>query len=274
MPKTWGKKLGIFLFFGLIIGIFGLSRTAAFNGRDLVILNVAIPVIQAGLRARRNETPVGPALLQAAVGGLIMQKGFEVAAETKNATHWKAWQAKLLVNTGASIAESAGSRFQFRMDIGPVWMIADAGGCRFRLGMHGVIAPLLNLRDGAKIDLERSFRFGTTAMTRHRRADGTIGANGALAYSNANNFITDPHGNHVGHELVHTFQYRRDAFESPKVTSLLSIPPEKFDRYWVDDTGWGLNWAEQWIQADLTKQNKDFDLLMEKEAYYLSDKIH
>ena len=212
----WTQRLLAVMVVFLVGGILCLSNTCAFNGRDLALINIALPAVQAGLRAHRNRNPVGPAILQAISGGMMMQKAFELASRVDDQSVWKAWQAKILLNLRASLAESAGDRFKYRMDMGPVWLIADSQGIKFKLGVHGTLAPFLNMSDGARIDLKRSLRFGTLALRREQRQDGTIGDNGALAYSNANNFITDPYGNHVGHELIHTFQYRRDAFSCPK----------------------------------------------------------
>ncbi|MFZ2957462.1 MAG: hypothetical protein WA705_11275 [Candidatus Ozemobacteraceae bacterium] len=243
----------------------------AFNGRDVTLINVAIPAIQAGLRAHRNKTPIGPAILQGIVGGLVMQRGFEVAAGVTDSDPWRAWRAKGMVNIGASLAESAGGTFRFRMDLGPIWVIADADGLRFRPGMHAVVAPLLNLRDGAKFDLNRSLRLGTAAFARPIHEDGTIGSRGALAYSNANNLVTNGIGSHAGHELVHVLQYRRDAFWAPSLGRLFPKLAEKWGDSWVDDTGWSLNWAVQSSFATVNGDDGDFKMLMEREAYYLTD---
>lgn len=264
----------LFLVLVFPLWFFLSGRSRPINSKDLLILNVGIPVVQAVLRARRERSSIPNAVLQAVAGGLIMQKGFEQGARTNEYSAWKAWQAKALVNLGASLCESAGKEFQFRMDIGPIWVLADKRGVRFRPGIHGTIAPLLNLREGAKIDWERSFKFGTMAFHRSRNWDGTIGKGGALAYSNANNFITDAYGSHVGHELIHTYQYRRDAFLSPSLGNLLPKFSGKIGDRWVDDTGWGLNWAVQCGWAKVNGQEKDFEILMEREAYYLADKYY
>ena len=73
--------------------ILGMTRICAFNGHDLAILNTAIPIIQAGWRAHRNGKPVIRAVMQAAAGGAMMQKAFEMASEVDEKTTWKAWQA-------------------------------------------------------------------------------------------------------------------------------------------------------------------------------------
>jgi hypothetical protein len=252
--------------------IISLMRLRAFNGRDMIILNVAIPAVQAGFRAHRRGNPVGPAILQGIAGGLLMQKAFEHATYVHEDSTWRAWQSKILLNVGASIAESAGKEMRFRMDLGPVWMLADRKGVRFRLGMHSLVAPMLNFSDGAKLDVGRSLRFGTLSFWRGKKRDGTISSKGALAYSNANNFITDRVGNHISHELIHTYQYRRESFESPTLSRLFNIDSRRFNRWFVDDTGWSLNWAFQTSMSGPWKQNQDFDILMEREAYYLSGK--
>ncbi|EKD82306.1 MAG: hypothetical protein ACD_39C01371G0003, partial [uncultured bacterium] len=41
---------------------------------------------------------------------------------------------------------------------------------------------------------------------------------------------------------------------------------------WVDDTAWSMNWGLQCAWADATGRSKDFDIPMEKEAYYLEQR--
>jgi len=265
--------------FVLLVFSFGiflrLAKSSAFSSRDLFFVNVVIPMIQSGIRAQRNRRPIGPALLQAAAGGLIMQKGFEMAGKVDEKTSWRAWQAKFLVNCGASLAETAGKeKFVFRMDIGPVWVYTHRGGLKFKFGVHGLISPLLNYSDGARFDVERTLRYGTVAMQKDIKFDGTISSNGALAYSNTNNFITNQYGSHVGHELVHTFQYRRDAFLTPRFGNLAPGLRRWFPDYFLDDTGWAADWGIECLIAAIRGDNKDFDILLEREAYYLSKSRH
>ncbi|HNV71239.1 MAG TPA: hypothetical protein PKO06_16160 [Candidatus Ozemobacteraceae bacterium] len=265
----------LFVACALLIGCLSLATVSAFNRRDLVLVNILWPVVKAGLAAHQNERPLLPAMLQAAAGGAMMKHGLELASECHSNQPGEVWKAKLLFNAGASLAECAGERnLQFRMDLGPVWMIADQSCIRFRPAVHAMIAPLLNMSDGAKFDLGKSLQFGTTTFRRTPRRDGTITSGGALAYSNANNIITNPSGSHLGHELVHTFQYRRDAFLSVPITHfsprLQKLLPDNI----IDDTGWGINWAIQRCWADWTGKDPDFEIYMEKEAYYLADGVH
>lgn len=280
MENTWVKKLtGPYGYIGKLMGcvllvgaaVWSMHATSAFNGRDMVVLNVVVPVVQAGFRAHRQKKPVGSAILQAIAGGLMMQKAFEMVAETNDQSFLKAWKSKILLNFGASMCESAGGEFQYRMDIGPIWFFANANGTRFRPGLHSSIAPLLNMDDGARVDWRRSLKFGTAMFTRPKKSNGTIGSDGALAYSNANNIITDFEGSHVGHELVHTFQYRRDVLTIPGLTSFGSTLSRFFGDRFVDDSGWSIDWGLQSLWSDMKFQNRDFDIPMEKEAYYLSD---
>lgn len=260
------------LIFTLLAGCIAFSRlrpAKAFDERNLLIINVVVPAAIAAYRARKHGNPVGPAILQAAAGGLMMQKALDMAVNSERSSSWHAWRAKLLMNLGASCAESAGDQFVFRMDLGPVWIIADRNDLKIRPGLHALIAPVINMREGAKFDLKNSLKYGTTAFKRLRNADGTIGSRGALAYSNANNFITNEEGFHAGHELVHTFQYRRDAFLSPNLSLFFPELDETLAGRWVDDTGWCVNWGSQLLWADLTGKSRDFDILMEREAYYL-----
>ncbi len=259
----------------LLIGCLSLASVNAFNRRDLVLVNILWPVVKAGLTAHQNDRPLIPAILQAAAGGAIMQHGLELASECHSNHPGEVWRAKLMFNLGASIAESAGERrFQFKMDLGPIWMFADHDTIRFKPAIHGIIAPLLNLSDGASFDLTRSLRYGTTTFRRNPRSDGTLTSGGALAYSNANNIITNPAGSHLGHELVHTFQYRRDAFLSVPITSFSPRLQNLLPRNVFDDTGWGVNWAIQRLWADAVGKDPDFEIYMEKEAYYLADGVH
>ncbi len=257
--------LGAVLFFGI-----ANPTTRAFNGRDVALLNIVIPMFQAGLRAHRNRTHVGDAILQAAAGGLLMQKGFEMGATVSNDDGWKAWRSKLLVNAGASLAESAGKRLGFRMDIGPFWVLWEGGVVRVRPGLHAMIAPFINSSEGSRFNLSRSLRLGTLTFDRRSNGDGTIGTRGALAYSNANNIITNHDGSHFGHELIHTFQYRRDSFLCPRLGNLVPEIGERTAGRWVDDTGWSINWGVQCLGASIDEKSRDFDILMEREAYYLT----
>ena len=100
-------------------------------------------------------------------------------------------------------------------------------------------------------------------------SDGTLNGSSALAYSNANTFTTNGTGAHAGHELVHTFQYRRDAMYPLRVGSFIKGFDEYLGDRWVDDTAWSINWGLQCAWADATGRSKDFDIPMEKEAYYL-----
>ncbi|HNW35225.1 MAG TPA: hypothetical protein PKM25_09860 [Candidatus Ozemobacteraceae bacterium] len=246
------------------------GRSAAFNGRDLAVLNIAAPAFLAGWRAHRCKTPVGPAILQALAGGLFIQKAMETASKCRDDDPWRAWRAKFLMNIGTSLAESAPEgRFRYRMDLGPFWFEAGPGGCRFRPALHATLAPLLNLADGARLDLNRTLRLGTLSFERNRNSDGTIGRNGALAYSNANNLVTNRDGDHVGHELVHTFQYRREAFLSPSLGQIFPAIRCRTGR-WIDDTGWSVAWAAECLMADIRGQKRDFDIPMEREAYELT----
>ena len=270
VPSLVLPRLGVIAAALVVLG-FGFATVCAFNGRDLAVINIAIPALQAGLRAHQRDLPIGPAILQALAGGMLMQKGFEEAAGVTDSMPEKAWRAKILVNLGASLAESAGDRFVYRMDLGPVWLIADRQGCKIRPGMHGVAAPVLNLAEGAGFDLGRSLRFGTTAFSRPRHRDGTINSRGALAYSNANNIVTPRDGAHSGHELIHTLQYRRDAFWSPSLGQFFPEFARRLGEGWVDDTGWSVNWGFQMLTTRSRGDSRDFDMPMEREAYYLTD---
>ncbi|RCK80062.1 MAG: hypothetical protein OZSIB_3566 [Candidatus Ozemobacter sibiricus] len=255
------------------LGWLGLGSARAFGDKEVTLINLGLPMIRAAIRARRHRRRMAPAVLQAGLGGYMMRKAMEKAELAEGRTAWEAWRAKLMMNMGASLAESAGGDLEFRMDLGPVWMVTQDGKIHWKLGLHGSLAPLLNRADGARVNWPQSFRYGTLAFHRERNADGTIGSRGALAYSNANNFITNDRGHHAGHELIHTFQYRRDAFLSPRLTRLWPGLADRLDDVWLDDTGWAINWSAQCLWARSTGADRDFDILMEKEAYYLADHI-
>lgn len=272
LGSTLRRRFGLLAAMAVVAAV-GFASAGAFNGRDLAVINIAIPALQAGLRAHQRDLPIGPAILQALFGGMLMQKGFEEAAGVTDSMPEKAWRAKILVSLGASLCESAGDRFVYRMDLGPVWLIADRQGVKFRPGMHGVVAPVLNLAERANFDLGRSLRFGTTAFSRPRNRDGTINSRGALAYSNANNIVTPRDGAHSGHELIHTLQYRRDAFWSPSLGQFFPEFARRLGNGWVDDTGWSVNWGFQMATCGSRGESRDFDMPMEREAYYLTDHL-
>lgn len=245
------------------------AKARDFGEKDIILLNMAIPAVFAGLRAYHAGEPVEKAVLQAAFGGYIMQQGFKMAPKLEDKSAWSAWQAKLMVNLGASLAESAGDKFVFRMDMGPLWLIADGATVRFKPGINSVISPLIHLIEGSTFDLGRSLKYGTTAFKRTVSRNGALNNSGALAYSNANTFTTNPSGSHAGHEMVHTFQYRRDAIYPLNIGTLFSDIGKKIGDGWVDDTSWAMNWGLQCALADYNGKSKNFDIMLEKEAYYL-----
>lgn len=270
MPSVFSmRRLSLILLVTLVAMNYSINKVKAFNERDVLMLNVALPAAFAAIRAYHNGEDPQKAALQAAFGGYLMHQGFKMAPKMQEQTAAKAWQAKCMVNLGASIAESAGKEFVFRMDIGPVWLIAKDGDIKFRPGLNSVIAPAIHLLEGSTLDFERSLRYGTMAFKRSADYDGTLNGSSALAYSNANTFTTNGTGAHAGHELVHTFQYRRDAMYPLRVGNFIKGFDEYLGDRWVDDTAWSINWGLQCAWADATGRSKDFDIPMEKEAYYL-----
>ncbi|MBF0409702.1 MAG: hypothetical protein HQM10_20345 [Candidatus Riflebacteria bacterium] len=260
-----------FFLTGLLFMLF-MSVSKAFDERNLILINVLLPAIKAGYETYRDKGPVGEAIIQAMAGGLIMHKALKTAADCNESDSWSAWRSKGLMNAGASIIESAGKkRFTFRMDLGPVWMIVKKDQISFKLGFHSLFTTITNLSEGTEFELGRSLRMGTTSFSRRKHRDGTIGTKGALAYTNANNIVTDPYGSHVGHEMIHSLQYRRDAWLIPNWGSLVDRFPERFGNMWLNDTGWSTNWIFQSLSAKAFGMDQDFDIPMEKEAYYLAD---
>ncbi len=241
----------------------------AFSDRELTVTSICIPAALAALRAHFNGASIKKAVIQAAFGGLLMKEGFKMAPKLEEKSSWYAWQTKLMINLGASLAESAGDDFVYRMDIGPVWMIADGNTIRFKPAINAVVAPVVHILEGSRLDFSRSFKYGTLAFERSSHRDGTLNGTGALAYSNANTFTTNRFGEYSGHELVHTFQYRRDAMSPLRIGNLISGLDKKIGNNWVDDTGWSLNWGLQCSWAEYNHLSKDFDIPLEKEAYYL-----
>ncbi len=249
-----------------------VAKARDFGEREIVLLNIGLPAIWAGLRAYHADECVEKAMLQAAFGGAMMHHGFKQAPKLEDKTAASAWQAKLMVNMGASLIESAGQEFVFRMDIGPIWLIADGRTIKFKPALNAVIAPTVHILEGSKFDLNRSLKYGTLAFKRGVAADGTLVGSSALAYSNANTFTTDSRGTHSGHELVHTFQYRRDAMYPLNISTFFPEIGKKIGDGWIDDTSWSVNWGLQCAWADAYGKSKDFDILLEKEAYYLEQK--
>jgi hypothetical protein len=249
-----------------------LNIVKAFNDKDLVVTTIGIPTAIAALRAHFKGACIKKAIIQAAFGGILMREGFKMAPRLEEKPSWQAWQAKLMVNLGASLAESAGEDFVFRMDIGPFWMVANEGRVRFKPALNAVVAPIVHIVEGSRLDWARSLKYGTFAFERDNKNDGTLNGTGALAYSNANTFTTNKNGEHSGHELVHTFQYRRDAMSPLRLGNLISDVDKRLGDGWVDDTGWAINWGLQCAWADQSGKSKDFDIPMEKEAYYLEKK--
>lgn len=241
----------------------------AFSNKELAITSIGIPAVLAAMRAHYNGTSVKKALIQAAFGGYLMQEGFKMAPKLEEKPAWYAWQAKIMVNLGASLAESAGDDFVYRMDIGPVWLVADGRNIRLKPAINAVLAPIVHVFEGSKPDWGRSLKYGTLAFERSSSRDGTLNGTGALAYSNANTFTTNRNGEHSGHELVHTFQYRRDAMSPLRIGNLITEIDERLGDTWIDDTGWSISWGLQCAWAEYKDKSKDFDIPFEKEAYYL-----
>ncbi len=255
-----------------LLALSPLNRVKAYGEKELLLINLGIPALKAAYKADREGKPILKSVVQAVFVGYIMYQGFKLAPRIEKEPAWRAWQAKLMVNFGASIAESAGDRFVYRMDIGPVWMIADRGKIRFKPAINAVVAPVVHLLEGSKFNWRDSLRYGTTAFTRPARRDGTLNSAGALAYSNTNAFITNQNGDHAGHEMVHTFQYRRAAIDWPNASYFFPEIQDRLGDNWIDDTNWSIGWGLQCAIADMNGNSKDFDIPMEKEAYYLERK--
>lgn len=267
------KLIALMITIVLLYSTFNLpSAYAKFDKKRMYITNLVIPAAIAGFRAHYEGTSIKKAVLQALLGGYIMQEGFKCAAKMEEENTLYAWRTKLMINLGASICESAGyDKFKFRMDVGPVWLVTEDRKLKVKLGINSVIAPIIQLADGSKFDAKNSLKYGTFVFKRGRHADGTLKGSNALAYSQANLFVTGSDGRHSGHEMIHTYQYRRNAIYPIQISNvwpeftLKYFKPDK----WVDDTGWFVNWMLQCGWADWRNKNKEFDIPLEQEAYYM-----
>lgn len=245
---------------------------AKFNERRMYITNIAIPAGIAALRAHYEGTSIKKAVIQAVFGGYIMQEGLKRATKLQEKSALYAWETKILFNLGASLCESAGKeKFIFRMDVGPVWIICDNNKIRYKLGINSVVSPLIHLAEGSKFDYKQSLKYGTFVFERKANKFGRLEGTNALAYSTANTFTTNYNGEHSGHEIVHTYQYRRNAVYPIQIGDFW---PEFTTKYfkedkWVDDTGWLVNWGLQCGWADWRHKDTSFDIPLEEEAYFM-----
>lgn len=236
----------------------------------MYITNIAIPAGIAALRAHYEGTSIKDAVIQAVFGGYMMQESIKRAAKLEEKSSWYAWQTKFMFNLGASICESAGyEKFTFRMDIGPVWLISENEKIKFKLGINSLITPIIHVIEGSKFNHKQSLKYGTFVFERDTDRFGRLKGSDALAYSTANTFTTNKLGNHVGHEVIHTYQYRRNCLYPIQIGDYW---PELTTKYfkedkWVDDTGWAMNWALQCSWARWRNKNKNFDIPLEQEAY-------
>ena len=273
------KKLFLVTLVIKIIGVYFVADFSAafakFDEKRMLITNIAIPVGIAALRAHYEGTSIKKAVIQAVFGGYIMNEGLKGAAKLQEKSSWYAWENKLLFNLGASLCESAGyEKFTFRMDVGPVWIIHEDNKLKFKLGINGIVSPLIHIIEGSKFDYKQSLKYGTMVFERNTDKSGHLIGTDALAYSTANTFTTNHDGEHSGHELVHTYQYRRNAIYPIQISDFYPEFTTKYfkDDKWVDDTGWFVNWGLQCGWADWRDKNRSFDIPLEEEAYYMERK--
>lgn len=263
----------------LLLAVNAIIPTIGFSydKKHFYITNIAIPAVLGGVRAYYEGTNILKAILQGATGGYMMQEGLKGIANAEEKSGAYAWKHKLLFNFGASLADCAGRpQMEYKMDIGPFWVIAKDQKVSIKLGINAVIVPLVHIAEGSKFDKKLSLKYGTTTFKRRKNANGTLLGSTALAYSNANVMTTNIDGEHAGHELVHTFQYRRDDLSPIKVSNIIPRFEERFSKafgnYWYDDSGWAINWGIQCAWADTREKSKSFDIPLEKEAYWLENK--
>lgn len=267
---TLGIKLVTIVFaFNLPIAL------ARFSDKRMYLTNIVIPAGIAALRAHYKGTSVRKAVVQAVFGGYIMQESLKKATKVQERSSWYAWKTKIMFNLGASLCESAGEEeFKFRMDVGPVWVIHENRKFKYKLGINGVISPLIHLAEGSSFDYKQSLKYGTLVFERKADKYGHLTGTDALAYSTANTFTTNPNGEHSGHEIIHTYQYRRNVIYPINLSSLWPEFQTKYfkDDKWVDDTAWAVNWGLQCGWANLKNKNKSFDIPLEEEAYFMENK--
>lgn len=276
MLKKAIKHIFIFSCTVKIIGMiyfFNIPKAyAKFDEKRMCVTNIAIPAGMAALRAHYEGTSIKKAVIQAIFGGYIMQESMKNAAKLEEKSAWYAWETKLMFNLGASLCESAGlEKFTFKMDVGPVWIINEGNDVKFKLGINGVAAPIFHFLDGSKFDYKQSLKYGTFVFERGSKKNGNLLGSDALAYSTANTFVTNYNGNHSGHEVTHTYQYRRNCLYPIQIGDYWPDFTTKYfkEDKWVDDTGWFLNWGLQCSWAKWRHKDKNFDIPLEQEAYYL-----
>ncbi len=247
--------------------------TYAYSEKNFYITNMTIPAVLGAIKAYYEGTPIPRAFFQGAFGGFMMQEGLKGIANAENKSSGYAWRNKIIFNIGSSLAECAGSKDTvFRMDMGPVWLTFKDNKVKYQLGLNSTVVVLSHFIEGSKIDFKRSFKYGTFAFEKKCNKDGTLLGSSALAYSNANIITTNSDGEHAGHELTHTFQYRRDMMSPLKLSNVIPRFRERIGDLWFDDTGWTANWGLQCAWADIRHKDKSFEIPLEKEAYWLEGK--
>ena len=272
------KRFCFCLLMAITLNIFYFNRPilASYDKKQFYVTNVAFPALMGGIRAYYEGTNIFKAILQGATGGYLMVEGLKGIAKAEVKSSSYAWGHKLLFNFGASVADSAGRpQMEYKMDVGPVWIIAKDNKLKFKLGINAVIVPLIHVFEGSKFDSKLSLKYGTLAFKRKKSKDGTLLGTSALAYSNANVITTNIEGDHAGHELIHTFQYRRADLSPLKLSNIIPRFEERFSECfgncWYDDTGWAAEWGLQCGWADINHKNKSFDIPFEKEAYWVEN---
>ncbi len=272
------KRVASFLLICIVTTILGMgikTTYARYSEKRMMITNIAIPVAIAAWRAHFEGTSMKRAIIQAACGGLIMQEGMKRATKLEERGSMYAWGTKLIVNLGASLCESAGyDKFSFRMDVGPVWIVQEDSKFKFKLGICSLISPIVHFAQGSKFDAKQSLKYGTFVFERRTNRFGQLIGTDALAYSTGNTFTTNKDGNHSGHEMVHTYQYRRNTIYPIQVSDFWPKFKTKYfkEDKWVDDTGWFINWQLQRGWANLNNKSTSFEIPLEEEAYYMERK--
>lgn len=258
----------------ILINLGQLNMVKAYEKKYFYITNMAIPAVLGSIKAYHQGNSIRRAFLQGVLGGVIMQEGLKGIANAENHSTATAWKNKILFNFGASLAESAGeSRITYKMDFGPFWFTHQENNkIKVQLGLNSTVVVASHLLSNSKFDWKNSVKYGTFAFKRNCNRDGTLLGSGALAYSNANIITTNYDGEHAGHELTHTFQYRRDMMSPLKISNLVPRFKERIGGVWFDDTAWTINWGLQCGWAEIRDKDRSFDIPLEREAYWLERK--
>ena len=191
-------------------------------------LNAALGGITAGIaRAAQDESPWG-AIVRGSAGGIVVFAGKSIAARTRNGT--------IIGRPLAALGESeirnasAGARLldEFVIPYGPVrvYLTRDNWKPQPRLDLStvGAATYFLMVKDGARFDPRRSFRYGAIVIAHSGLGD--LQSAGVILL-NPWNAEALPWKNARGHESVHLVQadFVSAVWNEPLETWILSSLP-------------------------------------------------